>query len=173
MDELTKKQKGFVKDYVETGNGVQSALNNYDTDDYNTANQIAIDNLQKPTIQNAIKSIAEQIPDELLIKKHINLLHQKQLGYFIFSKSMEDDEIIGHMKANGLDTIVIRPSDKGKMAFYSIDDANAIKSGLDLAYKMKGVYTEDKEKNINILIPVLVKFLDKKDDKTDDNRDPK
>lgn len=70
MDELTKKQRGFVKDYIETENGVQSALNNYNTTDYNTANQIAVENLQKPTIINAIKSIAEQIPDEDLIRVH-------------------------------------------------------------------------------------------------------
>lgn len=75
MENLTKKQKGFVKEYIETGNGVQAALNNYDTEDYNTANQIAIDNLQKPTIQNAIKSIAEQIPDELLLKVHLEGLN--------------------------------------------------------------------------------------------------
>lgn len=67
---LSKKQQGFVEDYIETGNGVKSALNNYDTNDYNTANQIAIENLQKPTIQNAIKSIADQIPDEDLIRVH-------------------------------------------------------------------------------------------------------
>lgn len=60
MDKLTKKQKGFVKDYIDTGNGVQSALNNYDTESYNTANQIAIENLQKPTIQEVIESHAEK-----------------------------------------------------------------------------------------------------------------
>jgi phage terminase small subunit len=68
---LSKKQKGFIKDYIATGNGVQSALKNYDTDDYNSANQIAIENLQKPIIQNAIKSIADSIPDELLIEVHL------------------------------------------------------------------------------------------------------
>lgn len=75
MDDLTKKQKGFVKDYIETGNGVQSALNNYDTDDYSTAGNIASDNLNKPKIQIAIKSIAESIPDELLVEKHLELLN--------------------------------------------------------------------------------------------------
>lgn len=58
MDKLTKKQQGFVKDYIDTGNGTQSALKNYDTESYNTANQIAIENLQKPTIQEVIESHA-------------------------------------------------------------------------------------------------------------------
>lgn len=59
MPKLTKKQKGFVKDYLETGIGVQAALNNYDTTDYNTAHAIASENLQKPTIRQAIESHAE------------------------------------------------------------------------------------------------------------------
>lgn len=76
---LSKKQNGFVEEYVRTGNGVQSALNNYGTEDYNSANQIAIENLQKPTIQNAIKSIVDRIPDELLYKTHIEGLKAKRI----------------------------------------------------------------------------------------------
>jgi phage terminase small subunit len=75
MDNLSKKQKGFVKDYIETGNGTQSALNNYDTDNYNSANQIAIENLQKPTIIAAIQSLAERIDDETLVLKHKQFLN--------------------------------------------------------------------------------------------------
>lgn len=70
LQKLTKKQRGFVKDYVETGNGQISALRNYDTEDENTARAIASENLTKPNIQNAIMSIAEQIPDEDLIRVH-------------------------------------------------------------------------------------------------------
>lgn len=171
LDGLTKKQKGFVKDYIETGNGTKSALKNYDTDDENTASTISSENLRKPTVINAIKSLGEQIPDSLIVDKLIGLLNQKQLNYFVFPKKMEDEEIKEHLKANGLDTIVVRESDKGKMAFYSIDDANAIKGAIDMTLKMKGAYTEDKQKDINILMPVLVKFLNKKDDETSDNGD--
>ena len=78
MQKLTKKQRGFVKDYVKTGNGTQSALNNYDTKDYMTANQIAIDNLQKPIIQ---KAIAERLPDDLLEEKHLALLNKTEKKY--------------------------------------------------------------------------------------------
>jgi hypothetical protein len=72
-ERLTKKQKGFVKDYIETGNGVQSALNNYDTTDYSTAGNIASENLDKPKI---IEAIADAIPDDLLVKKHLALLNK-------------------------------------------------------------------------------------------------
>ena len=80
---LSKKQKGFVKDYVRTGNGVKSALNNYDTKDYSTAGSIAVENLQKPAIQEAIKSIADSIPDELLIEKHLELLNVPKITKII------------------------------------------------------------------------------------------
>lgn len=150
MDKLTKKQKGFVKDYLETGNGTQSALKNYDTKDYKTASVISAENLDKPSIQEAIKSIAEQIPDEDLVEKHRSLLKQKQLAYFTFSKEMSDGEIITHVNEAGFEVIVIRPSDKGKLAFYSIDDAQAISKGLDMAYKIKGTYAPEKSINLDI-----------------------
>ena len=58
-ERLTKKEKGFADDYIETGNGVQSALEHYDTDDYSTAGAIASQNLKKLKIQNYIQQHAE------------------------------------------------------------------------------------------------------------------
>ncbi len=59
---LTIKQAGFVKEYIENGgNGVQAALSIYDTKDYRTANTIAVENLQKPAIQEAIEDIFEDL----------------------------------------------------------------------------------------------------------------
>ena len=69
---LTKKQQGFIKDYVTTGNGVKSAMNNYDTEDYNTANVIAVENLQKPTIIAALAELgfsetgAKKVVEEIM-----------------------------------------------------------------------------------------------------------
>lgn len=56
---ITKKQKEFADAYLETGNGTQSALKAYDTEDYNTAHSIASENLQKPTVQEYLASKAE------------------------------------------------------------------------------------------------------------------
>lgn len=58
---------GFVKDYLETGNGTQAALKNYDTDDENTAAMIASTNIRKPKIQ---KLIEEKLPDDILFEIH-------------------------------------------------------------------------------------------------------
>ena len=71
-ERLTKKEKTFVKEYVKTGNGTQSALKAYDTDSENVAANIACTNLMKPKIENAIMSIAEQIPDSLLLEVHLD-----------------------------------------------------------------------------------------------------
>ena len=71
---LKQKQKAFIAEYVRNGrNGVQAALKVYDTEDYNTANQIAIDNLQKPTIK---REIEKQMNDTgLTVKKALNAIN--------------------------------------------------------------------------------------------------
>lgn len=55
---LTKKQKEFAKEYVETGNATKSALRVYNTVDENTAGNIGCDNLKKPKIMEYLKEIA-------------------------------------------------------------------------------------------------------------------
>lgn len=121
MDKLTKKEKGFVKDYVETGNGVQSALKNYDTEDYSTAGNIASENLKKPRIQNAILSIAEQIPDDLLVQVHIEGLNA--------SRTIKTDD-------EGAE--IVEPD-------YAVRHKY-----LDTAHKLKGTYAPDKSLNLNV-----------------------
>lgn len=147
MDKLTRKQQGFVKDYIETGNGTQSVMNNYDVKDETVASSISTENLRKPYIAEVI---AEALSDDLLLTNHKKLFDQRQVSYFVFPKSMEDEEIVAHVNANGIDVITVRESDKGKMAFYSIPDAQAIKAGLDMGYKLKGSYAPDKAINLNI-----------------------
>lgn len=80
------------------------------------------------------------LPDEDIAREHKELLNQKRIDYFVFPKNMEDEEISEHVRAAGLEVIVVRQSDKGKMAFYSLPDAQAKKAALDMAYKLKGSY---------------------------------
>lgn len=88
--------------------------------------------------------LEEYLPESELAKAHKELLEQKQLAYFVFPRRMKDEEIEANMEANGLDLIVIRESDKGRMAFYSIVDANARKSALEMGYKLRGSYAPDR-----------------------------
>jgi len=86
---LKQKQKAFITEYVRNGgNGVQAALKVYDTEDYNTANQIARDNLQKPTI---MREIEIQMTDTgLTVKKALNAIND---GYDAEKKGDPDHAI--------------------------------------------------------------------------------
>lgn len=53
---LSLKQKRFADKYIESGNGTQSALLAYDTNDPNTAHVIASENLLKPTVSEYISN---------------------------------------------------------------------------------------------------------------------
>jgi hypothetical protein len=122
MSKLTKKQKGFVKDYIKTGNGTQSALNNYDIDSdkpEKVASVIATENLAKPSIINAIKSIADRIPDELLEKVHLE-------GLEASDKVVKQGEV------------------------FDIPDYQTRHKYLDSAYKLKGLYAPEKSINLDI-----------------------
>lgn len=52
------KQKNFADRFLETGNGVQSILETYNTTDYKTAGVMACENLKKPKIIEYMKSKA-------------------------------------------------------------------------------------------------------------------
>lgn len=54
----TKKQKAFAKEYIESGNGLQSALKTYDTQSPNVAAVIASQNLIKPNVRALIDDYA-------------------------------------------------------------------------------------------------------------------
>lgn len=103
---LTKKQKGFVNDFVIDENGTKAALNNYDIkgkDPINIANQIAIENLQKPTIVEAIEikrmslkdALINQGIDEKRIAEKINVLLNAEKKTFRNNVSTGEIEEIG------------------------------------------------------------------------------
>lgn len=64
---LTKKERGFVRDYIETGNGTQSALKNYDTTDESTAAMIASTNIRKPKIMAYLEEKAGVAAENIFI----------------------------------------------------------------------------------------------------------
>lgn len=142
---ISKKEKGFVKDWIKTGNGTKAIMNNYDVKSEKVAGVMAVENLAKPRIQAVIARYADRFSDEELEKHHKELLNQKQVAYFVFPKRMEDEEIEEKVNSAGFNLIVIRFGEKGKYAFYSTNDSNAKKSALDMAYKLKGSYAAEKK----------------------------
>jgi hypothetical protein len=93
LPKLTKKQSGFVKDYVLSGNGEKAAMNNYDIkskDPGNVARAIASENLTKPNValaveikQETLKSALEKqgITPEKIARKVDELLDAKEPIY--------------------------------------------------------------------------------------------
>lgn len=60
LKRLTKKQKEFAREYIETGEKARSALKAYDTDSITVAAVIASENLNKPNVRAYIDSKAEK-----------------------------------------------------------------------------------------------------------------
>lgn len=67
MERLTRKQKGFVKDFAKTHDATKAVLKNYNTTKPSVAAVIANENLKKPKILNALE---EALPDEMLMEIH-------------------------------------------------------------------------------------------------------
>ena len=120
-DKLTKQDKKFVEVIAETGNQTLAAKKAYGYKDDNVAGVMANKRLRKVKIKNAIKSIAEQIPDSLLIEKHKALLNKEEV-----------------ITKNNMTTGEIDVIPTGEI------DAQAVAKGLDMAYKIKGTYANVK-----------------------------
>ncbi len=125
---LTKKEKGFVKDYAKTGNGTQAALKNYDVVKPHTAASIASENLTKPDIQRAI---AERLPNDLLEETHLNGLKANKV-----------------ISAN----IIYGEADEKTNDFIEVPDHATRHKFLDTAYKLKNLYPTEKGGNTNVVI---------------------
>ncbi len=62
MRRITKKQEGFLRDFLDTGNGTQAALCNYNIKGKNKENiaaSIAKENLRKPQIKDMLEMEAK------------------------------------------------------------------------------------------------------------------
>lgn len=117
---LTLKQKGFVQDVLITGNGTEAAMRNYGLKNRIVAKSVASENLAKPYIASAI---AEALEDDLLAKRHKELLNKREYRIEYVKK--------------GKKTVAVRVDDG--------PDSFAVKAGLDMAYKIKGTYAPEKQ----------------------------
>lgn len=150
---LTRKQKKFVASMVETGIGSVAAREAYDIPPENTklAASIASENLAKPYI---VKEIARGITPDMVDEAHSSLLTAVRLDYFVFGKHMTDEEITAHVEAQGLTCINIRPSEKGKLAFFSLPDGAARGKGIELYHKVQGTFAPEKKMHGHVHVHV-------------------
>ena len=78
MIELSQKDKIFIKEVVATGNATQAVKTaKFKVKNDNVAGNKGYRMLRKAKIQKAIKSIADSIPNKLLIEKHLALLNKE------------------------------------------------------------------------------------------------
>lgn len=76
-DKLTKKQRGFVEDYLNNDeNATEAALNNYDTNVRNVARAIGTENMLKPAIKNEIVRRRAEIQQKAEEKTQITIESQ-------------------------------------------------------------------------------------------------
>lgn len=150
-NKLTRKRKVFVETFVETGVAAEAAREAFDIDPENhqLAASMGHEYLSKPEIQQAIAEKTKE-REAMVEEAHDSLLTAVRLDYFVFPKAMSDEEIIGHLTSVGLITINIRPSDKGKLAFFSLPDGAARSKGIELHHKVKGTFAPDKHVNVNV-----------------------
>lgn len=87
---LSLKQKRFLRQYIETGNGTEAALMAYATTDRNTARAIASENLAKPAIRAVV---AELLDAEGLSDRRLRTI----LSYYValFASPDPREKVIG------------------------------------------------------------------------------
>ena len=142
-DKLTKQDKKFVEKVIETGNLTKSAQEAYDIEDPNYAGKKGSLKVREGKIQQAIQTLADRIPDD---KLHEVIMEGLNAGKKIFKNNNSTGEV----------------EEVGYEADYAVRHKY-----LDTSLKLKGLYEEDKQKSINILMPVLVKFLNEKPNGSD------
>lgn len=124
---LTAREQGFVKDIASGKSGAQAVKDNFNIKDGNSARAYASKLKKKVKVNKRLMSIADSIPDSLLIKKHLQLLNKEEV---ITKNNMSTGEV-DVIKTGQIDAI-------------------AVKAGLDMAYKLKSSYAPIKTQEVGI-----------------------
>lgn len=135
MEKLSKQDQDFVNEVALTGNQTQSAIKAYDIESNDYARKKGSVMVAKSNIATAIaevkRTLAEQIPDTLVLEKHIALLNKKEM-----KRAFNQD--LGEW-------IDVETGDI---------DTQAVSKGLDMAYKLKGSYAPEKNVNLDINVDI-------------------
>lgn len=113
---LTKKQRGFVNDYADTGNATKSALKNYDTQDSRVAEAIGSENLSKPIIidelkklgfdSNNAKRVVGEILNDSVDPEPRDRLKAAELVFKVQGDFAPERSLIGHVDLTPSDDIL-------------------------------------------------------------------
>ena len=129
MNELSLQDQEFVKEVAITGNATQAVKKVYKTESESYARLKGHKNITKynTQIQEVKRSIAEQIPDSLVVEKHLALLNKEEV-----------------VTKNNMTTGEVDVIPTGQI------DVQAVSKGLDMVYKLKGAYAPEKSIALNV-----------------------
>lgn len=101
----------------------------------------------------------KHIPDNLLAKKHHELLNSMEIGHMVFPVAVTDQEIIDLLATVNCTPQKFQHGDTANHVWYWARDNKAIKDALDMAYKLKRRYAEGGTNvNVNIIQGVEISF---------------
>ena len=150
--EPTGKQKRAFKEIVDNGRNKGEAMKIAGYSE-NTA--------KAPTKMTESKGWQElmdkYLPDNDLAIRHKELLNATRLEHMVFPKSVKDKEIKSLLESVNCNVRKIQHGDQANHVWFWAKDNIALKSALDLAYKLKGKYSAEK-----------IKIIDDNDEKTDE-----
>ena len=118
---LTTKQKAFAEEYIRNGgNGTQAALKAYNTENYNAANTISVENLQKPIVIEELIKTARRlgVTEEKIVSPVIDALDSQDLD----------------MRLKGHDRMIKMLNGKDNGLSLNIENA----SGIEITFKNFG-----------------------------------
>ena len=121
---LTKKQRGFVKDYAIDENGTQAVINHYDVKDRTVAASVSTENLRKPYIAEAVKEVKATLKDAL-----------------------EKEGVTAEKIAKKVNVLLNAKQEKKP-------DYGAIDKGINHAIKIRGDYAPEKSQNFNVNVTI-------------------
>jgi len=148
----TIKQKKACERVVENGGNVSKSMKEAGYSK-NTAK-----NPKKLTDSDGWQELMDKyLPDNDLAIRHKELLNATRLEHMVFPKSVKDKEIKSLLESVNCNVRKIQHGDQANHAWFWAKDNIALKSALDLAYKLKGKYSAEK-----------IKIIDDNDEKTDE-----
>lgn len=134
MENLSKQDQEFVKEVALTGNQTKSAKIAYGIESDDYARKKGSVQVAKGNINTAIQEVKKSLADRISNDTLEEVLNDGLKAYTGSGDDVRPDFAVRHKY-------------------------------LDTALKIKGEYeTDEDKKNINILMPVLVKFLNNKDE---------
>lgn len=99
----------------------------------------------------------EYLPDKDLAEKHQELLGATRLEHMVFPKNVKDKIIKELLESVNCNVRKIQHGDQANHVWFWAKDNIALKSGLEMAYKLKGKYAPEK-----------IKFIDQNADQDDE-----